>query len=163
MKNNYAILSNFMIIDLIKALGLFDIFGGVYAKDQLIKLYPMKKLFIVNLDDYNNIGTHWCAFSTIDNNVCYYDSYGGPPPIDVDNYIKRSTGKKKYEINTTQIQPLNSQYCGYFSVFFLWVIMNHTVTIKNKIKYFNSLFNNNLDGLKGNYNKLVSYFEKILF
>lgn len=159
--NNYAILSTGDIIEIIKAFNLYDVFGGCYAKDQLNKITPMKnKLFVINLDDSSGTGTHWTAFSTFDKNVCYYDSYGGPPPIDADNYIKRATGLKKYNINRAQIQELNTTYCGWFCCFFLWFIMNTEGTINSKIKHFNYMFNS--DDLKQNKNKLLNYISRVL-
>ena len=31
---------------------------------------------IINLDEYESIGTHWIASYVNDNNVTYFDSYG---------------------------------------------------------------------------------------
>jgi hypothetical protein len=160
LNNNYAILSTGNLIDIIKAMDLYSIFGGVYAKDQLNKITKMKnKLFIINLDDSSNSGTHWCCFSTFDNNVCYYDSYGGPPPIEVDNYIKQATNKNKYEVNKAQIQDLGSEYCGWFCCLFLWFIVNTEGTIKNKIKHFNHMFNSY--DLSDNKDKLLKYLSRV--
>lgn len=157
---NYSILSTGDLIECIKALNLYGLFGGVYAKDQLNKITPMKnKLFIINLDGSDGAGTHWTCFSTFNKNVCYYDSYAGPPPIDVDNYIKRATGLKKYNVNCCQIQSIGSTYCGWFCCFFLWFIANTEGTINSKIKHFNNMFNS--EDLKDNKNKLLSYFNRI--
>ena len=32
--------------------------------------------YIINLDEYESIGTHWIAFYVNYNNVTYFDSYG---------------------------------------------------------------------------------------
>ena len=32
--------------------------------------------YIINLDEYKSIGTHWTAFYMNDNNVTYFDSFG---------------------------------------------------------------------------------------
>ena len=32
--------------------------------------------FIINLDEYETIGTHWIALHVNDNNVTYFDSFG---------------------------------------------------------------------------------------
>lgn len=160
MKNDTkTILSNFDLIDLIKRIGLFPLFRGVYSKDQLDNIRKLEGIFIVNLDDFSNGGTHWVAVSTIKNNVAYYDSYGSLPPNSIDRYIKSVTGKKKYLINNVQIQSLDSTYCGWFAVFFLYFITNTRGKIEDKMNYFNDLFNSyNLDD---NYNKLLKYFTRV--
>lgn len=154
MKKNYTVLSNFDLLELIDALQLMPYFGGVYSKSEFENLPLKKALFIVNLDDFD--GSHWCCFSTIDNNVVYNDSYGFGPPIDVDNYIKKVTNKRKYLINDIQVQDIGQTFCGYFCCFFLWWIMNTRGHIKSKLKYYNNLFNS--ENLKDNYNKLLTYY-----
>ena len=32
--------------------------------------------YVINLDEYKSIGTHWIAFYVNDNNVTYSDSFG---------------------------------------------------------------------------------------
>ena len=32
--------------------------------------------YVINLDEYESIGTHWIALYVNDNNVTYFDSYG---------------------------------------------------------------------------------------
>ena len=157
MKNNYTVLSNFDLLDIIKSLNLTPYFGGVYSKSEFETLPLKKALFIVNLDDFD--GSHWCCFSTMDNLVVYNDSYGFKPPIDVDNYIKKVTNKKSYVINTIQNQHLLQTFCGYFCCFFLWWIINTSGTINDKLKYYNELFNS--EDLKDNYNKLLKYYNLV--
>ena len=76
-----TLLSNVDINDILKYLGIPII--GIFAKNNLPK-QKLKGLFIINLDDYSNPGTHWTCFSTIDENVCYWDSFGLQAPLDVD-------------------------------------------------------------------------------
>ena len=33
-------------------------------------------LYVINLDDYGSIGTHWVALYVIANNIIYFDSFG---------------------------------------------------------------------------------------
>ena len=42
-------------------------FNGVYSKDGA---------YIINLDEYSDIGTHWVALYMQNNDVTYFDSYG---------------------------------------------------------------------------------------
>ena len=45
-------------------------FNGVYCRDNLSKI--KSEAYVVNLDDYSNIGTHWVALY-VKNNVTYFD------------------------------------------------------------------------------------------
>ena len=36
-------------------------------------------VFIINLDEYESVGTHWIAFYVNDYNVTYFDSVGVIP------------------------------------------------------------------------------------
>ena len=50
-------------------------FNGVYSGDNL----PNKikdGAYIINLDEYSDIGTHWVALCVSNNNVTYFDSFG---------------------------------------------------------------------------------------
>ena len=152
-----TILSNVDIKDICNILKIPLV--GVFSKDKLPKK-KYKGLFVVNLDDYANGGTHWTIMSTLDDNVCYYDSYGANPPVSVDNYIKWVTGKKKYFINQIQVQSLNSTYCGWFCVCVLYVILNKRGSIRKKIDVFNDHFNS--DDLNSNYQKLLAFFQKLI-
>ena len=50
-------------------------FNGVYSRDNL----PNKiknGAYIINLDEYSDIGTHWVALYVYNDNVTYFDSSG---------------------------------------------------------------------------------------
>ena len=50
-------------------------FNGVYSRDNL----PNKikdGAYVINLDEYSDIGTHWIALYALNNNVTYFDSFG---------------------------------------------------------------------------------------
>ena len=32
--------------------------------------------YVINLDEYSDIGTHWIPLYTLNNNVTYFDSFG---------------------------------------------------------------------------------------
>ena len=42
-------------------------FNGVYSKNNLPKIKD--KAYVINLDDYKSIGTHWTALYVYDNNA----------------------------------------------------------------------------------------------
>ena len=50
-------------------------FNGVFSRDNLpnsIKNRP----YVINLDEYNDIGTHWVALYVNNKIVTYFDSFG---------------------------------------------------------------------------------------
>ena len=49
-------------------------FNGVYSKNNLSKIKD--GTFIINLDEYASVETHWIALCGNDNNVTYFDSFG---------------------------------------------------------------------------------------
>ena len=36
----------------------------------------MDRAYVINLDEYSVIGTHWIALYALNNNVTYFDSFG---------------------------------------------------------------------------------------
>ena len=85
-------------------------FNGVYSIDSL----PDKikdEAYVINLDEYSDIGTHWIALYALNNNVTYFDSFGVEHiPKEVKNFINKST----VITNIFRIQPYDSIMCGYF-------------------------------------------------
>ena len=49
-------------------------FNGIYSRDNLQKIKG--GAYIINLDEYSDIGTHWIALYIQNNNVTYFDSFG---------------------------------------------------------------------------------------
>ena len=49
-------------------------FNGVYSTNNLPKIKD--GAYIINLDEYESIGTHWIALYVNDNNVAYFDISG---------------------------------------------------------------------------------------
>src|SRR3989442_14514410 len=124
--NKIEPLSNFQIIDQCKKFKIKH-FKGVFMRNEL----PNDKIscnesFILNLDDKDGNGTHWtCVFITdkigltksVKNVVCYYfDSFGFPPPIEVNEYL-RKFNKRYY--NSFEIQKGNQVICGHFCIYML--------------------------------------------
>ena len=48
-------------------------FNGVYSRNNLPKIKD--GAYIINLDEYSNIGTHWIALYANNNSVTYFDSF----------------------------------------------------------------------------------------
>ena len=49
-------------------------FNGVYSKDNLTKVED--GAYIINLDEYSVMGTHWVALYVNNDDVTYFDSFG---------------------------------------------------------------------------------------
>ena len=49
-------------------------FNGVYSRDNLAEIKD--GAYVINLDGYSDIGTHWVALYLNNNDVTYFDSFG---------------------------------------------------------------------------------------
>ena len=85
-------------------------FNGVYSRDNL----PNKikdGAYVINLDEYSDIGTHWVALQVNNNNVTYFDSFGVEHiPKEIIKFIEN----RKIKINIFRIQAYDSIMCRYF-------------------------------------------------
>jgi len=69
---------------------------------------------IMNLDDISGNGTHWVARFKRGNDKFYFDSFGLPPPTELNKYLD---GDVFYP--TEQIQPRQEVFCSHFCLFVL--------------------------------------------
>ena len=49
-------------------------FNGVYSGDNLTEIKD--GTYLINLDEYSDVGTHWVALNVNNNNITYFDSFG---------------------------------------------------------------------------------------
>ena len=63
-------------------------FNGVYSRDNLSKIKD--GAYIINLDEYSDIGNHWVALYVQNNNgVTYFDSFGVEHiPKEIKGFVK---------------------------------------------------------------------------
>ena len=85
-------------------------FNGVYSKDNLPKKIK-NGAYVLNLDEYADVGTHWIALHVKGNEVIYFDSFGVEH---VPKEIKKFIGLKNIKTNIFRTQADNSIMCGYF-------------------------------------------------
>ena len=128
-------LSNFDIINLIKDYKLDYCFSGIYSKDLLPRQLRRSTFYIVNMQDHDeDNGTHWVVFYyNKPLTSIYFDSFGFPPPEDVEEVIK------EYIYNDEDIQDLESTACGYFCIAFIKFLHNKQdkqETYKGFVKLF---------------------------
>ena len=100
-------------------------FNGVYSRDNLPKIKD--GTYIINLDEYSDIGTYWVAFYVQNNNVTYFGSFTVEHiPKEIRTFIDRSlsiTG------NIFRIQAYYSIMCGYFCTGFIdFMLARSTLT-----------------------------------
>ena len=88
-------------------------FNGVYSRDNLLKMKD--GAYVINLDEYSDIGAHWVAFYVRNTNVTYFHSFGVEHiPKEIKAFIKN----KIITTNIFKIQAYNPIMCGYFCIGF---------------------------------------------
>ena len=99
-------------------------FNGVYSKDNLPKIKD--GAYVINLDKYYIIGTHWIALYVLNNDVTYFDSFGVEHIL---QEIKAFIGNKYIKTNIFRIQAFDSIMCRYFCIGFIdFVLAGKTLT-----------------------------------
>ena len=69
-------------------------FNGVYARDNSQK--RKNGAYMINLDEYSDIGTHWITFYVQNNDVTYFDSFGVEHiPNNIRTFMDNKNIKKK--------------------------------------------------------------------
>ena len=89
-------------------------FNGIYLRDKLAKKIK-DGAYMINLDEYADIGTHWIALFCRNNEIIYFDSFGVEH---VPNKTERCIGHENIKTNTFRTQSNNSIRCGYFCIGF---------------------------------------------
>ena len=95
-------------------------FKGVYSRDNLPERSSTEKkegAYVINLDEYSDIGTQWVALYVQNNNVTYFDSFGVEH---IPKEIKAFINNKNIKTNIFRIQAYDSIMCGF--TFCIWII-----------------------------------------
>ena len=74
-------------------------FNGVYSRNNLPKIKD--GAYVINLDEYKPIGTHWIALYVNKNNIVYFDSFGVKH---IPKEIKKFIGNRNIITNIFRIQ-----------------------------------------------------------
>ena len=85
-------------------------FNGVFSRNNLPKKIK-DGAYVINLDEYADVGTHWIALFCNRNEIVYFDSFGAEH---VPGEIKEFIGNKTIKANIFRVQANNSIMCGYF-------------------------------------------------
>ena len=100
-------------------------FNGVYSRDHL----PDKikdGAYVINLDEYSDIGTHWIALYVNNKTVTYLDSFG----IEyISKDLEKFVNNKNIIAKIFRIQPYGSVMCVYFCIGFIdYMFMGKSLT-----------------------------------
>ena len=83
-------------------------FNDVYSRDKLPKTIKNEG-YLINLDEYADVGTHWIAFYVENIQIIYFDSFGVEyTPKEIRDFI----GNKNIKTNIFRRQTNNSVLCG---------------------------------------------------
>ena len=114
-------------------------FNGVNSIDNLPKI-TKKGAYVINLDEYENTGTHWIALFIKTNEVIYFDSFAIEHiSKEINTFIgneQSSSAKarnKEIKANIFRIQAYDSIMCGYFCIEFI----NYMLKGKTLLDYTN--------------------------
>ena len=127
-------------------------FNGVYSRDNLPERSPTERIkdgaYIINLDEYSDIGSHWVALYVNNKTVTYFDSFGVEH---IPKEIKKFIGNKNIIANIFRIQAYDSIMCGYICIRFIDFMFNG-----NSLTDFTKLFLPN--DFKKSVEKILNYF-----
>ena len=94
-------------------------FNGVFSRDNLPNNNKKKKkkeknikngAYLIILDEYRNIGTHWVALYVNNKTIIYFDSFGVEH---IPKEIMKFIGNKNIITNIFRIQAYDSIMCGF--------------------------------------------------
>ena len=120
--------------------------NGAYSIDNLPKIKD--GAYIINLDEYADIGTHWVALYVV-NDVTYFDSFDVEHiPKEIKEFINRSLS---ITTNIFRIQAYDSIMHGYFCIGFI-----DSILAGKTLTDFRNLFSPN--NVKKNDDIILNYF-----
>ena len=123
-------------------------FIGVFSINNLPKLIK-DGAYVINLDKYGDVGTHWIALFCNRNEIVYFDSFGVQH---VPEEIKNFVGNKNIITNIFRVQANDSVMCRYFCIGFIDFML-----ASKKLTYFTNMFSPHV--FKKNDDINLSYFK----
>ena len=123
-------------------------FNGVYSRDNFP--YKIKDgAYVINLDDYSDIGTHWIALYVNKKTATYFDSFGAEH---IPKEIKKFLNNKNIIANIFRLQSYDLEMCGYFCIGFIGFMLKG-----NNLTDFTNIFSPN--DLKKNDDIILNHFK----
>ena len=103
-------------------------FNGVYSRNNLPNKIK-KRAYVINLDEYENTGTHWVCLFVKPKYTIYFDSFGIEHiPKEINKFINNDI-----KSNIFRIQAYDSIMCGCFCIEFI----NYMLKGKTLLDYTN--------------------------
>ena len=135
-------------------------FLSVYPSDRLPhSIHQQTSTVILNTDPHTQEGTHWLAihFQQKSSPASYFNSYGQPPPYDLNilSFLNRNWTVWNYK--TTSLQGPTTVVCGYYCCLFA-LYMDEGYTPQQFVRLFTPriadrqvmrLFTRNFGSLRG--------------
>ena len=127
-------------------------FNRVFSRDNLHNAIK-NGAYVINLDEYHDIGTHWVALYVNNKTVTCFDSFGVEHiPKEIMEFIESGfPGNKNITTNIFRIQGYDSIMCGYFCIGFISFMFNG-----NSLTDYTNLFSPN--DFKKNDDIILKYF-----
>ena len=99
-------------------------FDDVFSRNNLFEYNSIEKIkdesYIINLDKYADVVTHWIALFCKKNEILYFDSFCVEDiPEEIKELIEEFPGNKNIKANIFQKQENNSIMCGNFCIEFI--------------------------------------------
>ena len=118
-------------------------FNGVFSRDNLPNNNNNNNnnnnikngAYVIDLDEYRNIGTHWVALYVNNKTMIYFDSFGVEH---IPKEIMKFIGNKNIITNIYRIQAYDSIMCGYLYIEFINFMFNG-----NSLTDYTNLFSPN--------------------
>ena len=107
-------------------------FNGVYSRDNLHDKIKDGE-YVINLDEYSDIGTHWIALYVNNKTVTYFDRFGVEH---IAEKIKKFINNKNIVANIFILKAYGSVMRGYFSIGFIDFVLKGN----NLISFFTKEF-----------------------
>ena len=90
-------------------------FNGVYSRNNLPEKIKDGS-YVLNLDEYADVGTHWIPLFCNRIEIVYFDSFGVEHVLEE---IKDIIRNKNIKANIFRVQANNSIICGYLCIGFI--------------------------------------------
>ena len=123
-------------------------FNGVFSRNNLPKKIK-DGAYVINLDEYVDVGTHLIALFCNRNETVYFDSFGVEH---VTEEVKEFVGNKNIKANIFRVEANDSIICGYFCIGFIDFIL-----AGKKLTDFTSMFSPH--DFEKNDRIILSYFK----
>ena len=120
----------------------------IFSRNNLLKKIK-DGAYVINLDEYADVGTHWIALFCNRNEIVYFNSFGVEH---VPEEIKEFFGNKNIIANIFLVQAKDSVMCGYVCIAFIDFML-----AGKKLTDYTFFFSQ--DDFKKNDDIILSYFK----